>query len=113
MQSKHLFFSCFKYFTNSINDNNSSNSSTSGSTNNNANDSNNTASITVEEARNIALSNANLSADLVQFLRTEQEYDDGVLVYEIDFTYGDSEYDYKINANTGEIVSYDRDSIYD
>ncbi len=109
----NVIYTDFKYFTNSINDNNSSNSSTSGSTNNNANDSNNTASITVEEARNIALSNANLSADLVQFLRTETEYDDGVLVYEVDFTYNNYEYDYKINANTGEIVSYDRDSIYD
>ena len=28
-------------------------------------------------------------------------------------TSGDYEYDYKINANTGEVVSYDRDSIYD
>ena len=109
----NVIYTDFKYFTNSINDNNSSNSSTSGSTNNNANDSNNTASITVEEARNIALSNANLSADLVQFLRTETEYDDGILVYEVDFTYNNYEYDYKINANTGEIISYDRDSIYD
>ena len=81
-----VIYTDFKYFTNGITDNNSSNSSTSGSTNNNANDSNNTASITVDEARNIALSNANLSADLVQFLRTETEYDDGILVYEVDFT---------------------------
>ena len=99
--------------TNSITSDNSSNN------NSNANDSTNngnnatTASITVEEAKNIALINANLTEDAVQFLRTEQEYDDGVLVYEIDFTSGDYEYDYKINANTGDVVSYDRDSIYD
>ena len=92
----------------SNNNNNSNNSSTNGSTNNAT-----TASITVDEAKNIALTNANLTEDAVQFLRTEQEYDDGVLVYEIDFTHGDFEYDYKINANTGEVVSYDRDSIYD
>ncbi len=96
---------------NSINDNNSNNSNTNDSTNNGNNTA--TASITVEEAKTIALTNANLTEDVVQFLRTEQEYDNGVLVYEIDFTYGDYEYDYKINANTSEIVSFDRDSIYD
>ena len=90
------------------NNNNSNNSSTNGSTNNAT-----TASITVDEAKNIALTNANLTEDTVSLLRTEQEYDDGVLVYEIDFTHGDYEYDYKINANTGDIISYDRDSIYD
>ena len=80
-----IIYTDFKYFTNGI----------------------------VDEAKNIALTHANLTEDAVQFLRTEQEYDDGVLVYEIDFTSGDYEYDYKINANTGEVVSYDRDSIYD
>lgn len=109
----NVIYTDFKYFTNSINDNNSSNSNTDGSSNDNANGSNNTASIAVDEARNIALTHANLSADLVQFLRTETEYDDGILVYEVDFTYNNYEYDYKINANTGEIISYDRDSIYD
>ena len=96
---------------NSINDNNSNNSNTNDSTNNGNNAT--TASITVEEAKTIALTHANLTEDTVSLLRTEQEYDDGVLVYEIDFTHGDFEYDYKINANTGEVVSYDRDSIYD
>ena len=90
------------------NNNNSNNSSTNGSTNNAT-----TASIPLDEAKNIALTHANLTEDTVSLLRTEQEYDDGVLVYEIDFTHGDFEYDYKINANTGEVVSYDRDSIYD
>lgn len=93
--------------------NNNSNDNANGTIGNDTNVPNNNASITVDEAKNIALTNANLTEDAVQFLRTEQEYDDGVLVYEIDFTHGDFEYDYKINANTGEVVSYDRDSIYD
>ncbi len=97
--------------TNDNGNNNSNNSNTNGSSNNGNNAT--TASITVDEAKNIALTNANLTEDAVQFLRTEQEYENGVLVYEIDFTSGDFEYDYKINANTGEVVSYDRDSIYD
>ena len=109
-----IIYTDFKYFTNGITDDNNSNnnnSNTNGSNNNGNNAT--TASIPLDEAKNIALTNANLTEDAVQFLRTEQEYDDGVLVYEIDFTHGDFEYDYKINANTGDVVSYDRDSIYD
>ena len=90
--------------------NNSNNSNANGSNSNNNNIP--TTNITVDEAKNIALTHANLTEDNVQFLRTKQEYDDGILVYEIDFNYNTYEYDYKINANTGEIVSYDKDSIY-
>ena len=116
-----IIYTDFKYFTNQNNTNNTNNNnngnSNSSSNNGNSNGQNSlngvTASITLDEAKNIALTNANLTEDAVQFLRTEQEYDDGVLVYEIDFTHGDFEYDYKINANTGDVVSYDRDSIYD
>ena len=97
---------------NSSNNNNNSNNSNTNGSNNNGNNAT-TASIPLDEAKNIALTHANLTEDAVSLLRTEQEYDDGVLVYEIDFTSGDYEYDYKINANTGEVVSYDRDSIYD
>jgi hybrid signal transduction histidine kinase E len=101
-----------------VNTNNNQNNSNNNSNNSNANGSNSnnnnipTTNITVDEAKNIALTHANLTEDNVQFLRTKQEYDDGILVYEIDFNYNTYEYDYKINANTGEIVSYDKDSIY-
>ena len=110
-----IIYTDFKYFTDGITDDNNSNNSNNSSTNGSTNNGNNatTASIPLDEAKNIALTHANLTEDAVQFLRTEQEYENGVLVYEIDFTSGDYEYDYKINANTGEVVSYDRDSIYD
>lgn len=111
-----IIYTDFKYFTNGITDDNNSNNSNNNSNNSSTNGSTNnatTASIPLDEAKNIALTHANLTEDAVSLLRTEQEYDDGVLVYEIDFTSGDYEYDYKINANTGEVVSYDRDSIYD
>ena len=95
------------------NNNNNSNGNANGTIGNETNVPNNNASITVDEAKNIALTNANLTEDAISLLRTEQEYENGVLVYEIDFTHGDYEYDYKINATTGDIISYDRDSIYD
>ena len=47
------------------------------------------------------------------FPLTVIDYELAHIADEIDFTHGDFEYDYKINANTGEVVSYDRDSIYD
>ena len=97
---------------NSSNNNNNRNNSNTNGSNNNGNNAT-TASIPLDEAKNIALTNANLTEDAVKFLKTELDHENGVLVYEIDFTYDTYEYDYKIDANTGEIVSYDRDSIYD
>ena len=68
-------------------------------------------SITVEEAKTIALEHAGLTADAVTFVKAKQDYDDGRLVYEIEFvtTSGNGylEYDYEIDAATGSILSYD------
>lgn len=110
-----IIYTDFKHFTNGITDDNNSNNSNNSNTNGSNNNGNNatTASIPLDEAKNIALTNANLTEDAVKFLKTELDHENGVLVYEIDFTYDTYEYDYKIDANTGEIVSYDRDSIYD
>ena len=70
--------------------------------------------ITVEEAKTIALEHAGLTADAVTFVQAKQDYDDGRLVYEIEFvtTSGNGylEYDYEIDAATGNILSYDYDA---
>ena len=70
--------------------------------------------ITVEEAKTIALGHAGLTADAVTFVKAKQDYDDGRLVYEIEFvtTSGNGylEYDYEIDAATGNILSYDYDA---
>ena len=70
--------------------------------------------ITVEEAKTIALNHAGLAADAVTFVKAKQDYDDGRLVYEIEFvtTSGNGylEYDYEIDAATGSILSYDYDA---
>lgn len=65
--------------------------------------------ISPERAQNIALEHAGFTADQVARLRTEYEVDDGVRLYEVKFRQGRWEYDYEINANTGAILSYDRD----
>lgn len=95
------------------NNSNSSNNNNNNNNSNNSQSSNTTSNISLDEAKNIALTHANIALDNVNFLRTETEYEHNTLVYEIDFTYNNYEYDYKIDANTGEIISYDKDSIYD
>lgn len=62
-----------------------------------------------EQAQAIALAHAGFTADQVSFLRTEYEIDDGVPKFEVQFRQGLREYDYEINAETGAILSYDRD----
>ncbi len=70
--------------------------------------------ITVEEAKTSALEHAGLTAGAVTFVKAKQDYDDGRLVYEIEFvtTSGNGylEYDYEIDAATGNILSYDYDA---
>ncbi len=65
--------------------------------------------LTKEEAQAIALERAGFPADQVTRLRTEYEIDDGVALYEVTFYADGWEYDYEINAKTGELLSYDRD----
>lgn len=69
--------------------------------------------IGTSKAKNIALSNAGVSASAASFTKVELDYDDGIHVYEIEFISGDYEYEYEINANTGKIVSYDKEYAWD
>ena len=61
--------------------------------------------ITADEARAAALADAGLSESEVTFTKTQLDRDDGVQEYEVDFYTSDKEYDYEINATTGEIIS--------
>lgn len=66
--------------------------------------------LTKEQAEAIALKAAGFTADQVSRLRTEYEIDDGIPRFEVQFRQGHWKYDYEIHAQTGEILSYDRDS---
>lgn len=65
--------------------------------------------ISKEEATAIALKDAGFTTDQVTRLRTEFDYDDGRPEYEVDFHQGGYEYDYEIHAETGKILSKDKD----
>ena len=70
--------------------------------------------ITLEQAKETALKHAGLKADAVTFAKAEQDYENGKLVYEVEFVTNDGgkvvEYDYEIEAATGSVVSYDYDA---
>lgn len=63
-----------------------------------------------EKAKEIALNHAGLTEDQTQRLWVKRDYDDGRSIYEVEF-YGEGrdEYDYEIDAVTGEIVTFDTD----
>lgn len=65
--------------------------------------------LTGEEARDIALRHAGLSANDVRGLRVEFDYDDGRPEYDVDFRSGGYEYDYEIHAETGDIITWDKE----
>ncbi|MBE6053898.1 MAG: hypothetical protein E7212_08285 [Clostridium sartagoforme] len=86
------------------------NRSESGAPNNNANNNaNNTGDISLDKAKEIALSHAGLTSNQVTFKRTELESDDGIQKYEVEFYYNNIEYSYEIDANSGNILSYEQD----
>lgn len=105
-------------------DNNTSNNTTpdtntAGSSNTNNNTSNNTSSgtgtasaaLTADQAKNKALAHAGLKANQVTFVKSKLDWDDGRQVYDVEFYTSDyKEYDYEIDASTGEVVSYDFDA---
>lgn len=63
--------------------------------------------IDVEEAKNIAVNHAGLSASDVIFTKTQLEREDFQMVYDIEFRKGTTEYEYEIHAETGKILKYD------
>ena len=67
--------------------------------------------ITEDQAREIALADAGLTAEEVTFLKTQLDRDDGRLVYDVEFYTADyTEYDYEIDAADGTILSSDFDA---
>ena len=70
--------------------------------------------ISLERAKEIALTHAGVKAADATVTKSKLDYEDGRQVYEIEFyvsgSSGYTEYDYEIEAATGKIVSYDHDA---
>ena len=65
--------------------------------------------ISVDEAKQIALAHANLAQKDVTFVKTKLDNEDNRIVYKIEFVISNIEYDYEIDAVSGEIISSDSD----
>ncbi|MCM1538221.1 MAG: PepSY domain-containing protein [bacterium] len=61
--------------------------------------------LTMEEVKAVVLENAGYSEEQVRFVRIHLDTDDGAAEYEVEFLCETAEYDYEVNARTGEILS--------
>lgn len=68
-----------------------------------------TAKISADEALGIALEYAGTTKNQVTVTENSLDYEDGILVYDIDFILENTEYSFDVNAHSGEIIKHDRD----
>lgn len=69
--------------------------------------------ISIDEAKSIALQASGVDASNAVFTEAKPDVDDGVHIYEIEFISGDMEYSFEINAMTGSVAEWEKESIYD
>lgn len=65
--------------------------------------------ISLDEAKQIALADAEVTKEEVAFDDKELDEDDGNLIYELEFYANGFEYEYDVHAVTGEIIKRERD----
>lgn len=65
-----------------------------------------------QKAKEIALKQAGVSESDAQRMMVKPDWDDGVRIYEVEFTANGREYDYEIDAETGTVLSQDSDAEY-
>ena len=62
--------------------------------------------IGTEVAKNAALAHAGLTADQVTVSKVDFDVEDGRMVYEVEFKQGGQEYEYEIDAASGDILHH-------
>ena len=70
-----------------------------------------TASITLDQAKQIATANAGFDVNSVTYIKTIQDYDDGFLKWEVDFVANNVKYEYDISATNGTILKAEREGV--
>lgn len=92
----------------------SSGSQNSGSTGSNSGSNQPSSNyIGVDKAKSIALKNAGVSSSAATFTKAKLDRDDGVYEYEIEFIANGMEYEYNIDATTGDILDWECDQMDD
>lgn len=62
------------------------------------------------QAKAIAVNHAGFAISDITFIKAKLENDDGHVVYEIEFYKGATEYEYAIDAFTGDILEFDAET---
>ncbi len=62
-----------------------------------------------DDAISKALTHANVEQNEAKSIKVEFDYDDGIMEYEVEFYINNIEYEYEINAITGEILKSNRE----
>ena len=65
--------------------------------------------ISEDDAKQAAFTHAGVTEADVSYAKAKIDREHGVVVYEIEFRTATHEYDYDINATTGEVVKYERE----
>lgn len=68
------------------------------------------AEISADKAKEIALSHAAVAAADAAYIKAELDYDDGRLIYDIEFVAKNIEYEYEIDAGSGKIIDFDKET---
>ena len=70
---------------------------------------NSSAYIGEEKAKASALDDADVNAEAATFTKAKLDYDEGRMVYEVEFYTADADYEYEIDALDGRVISHDKD----
>lgn len=70
----------------------------------------NSSGITKDEAKQVVLKHAGLAETDISQYRCELDRDDGRVIYEISFRHGTTEYEYDIDAASGQILSWEKEA---
>lgn len=65
--------------------------------------------VTAEQAKQLALQHAGVAESDIRSLEMETDTDHGKTIYEFSWKVGFTEYDYEVNAATGEILSFSQE----
>lgn len=69
------------------------------------------AEVSLDDAKKTALSKVKGATE--KDIRIHSEYDDGRQIYEGSIVYNEMEYDFEIDSETGKILSWESESVYD
>lgn len=68
------------------------------------------AYIGADKAKQVAFDRADITASKASQVTAELDYEDGVMVYQVEFRVGTYEYECDVNAATGAVVQYEKES---